>query len=199
MAVWSARVPRVALEPWPLADPPWLPQSASEEPLDAFVWAERYWRLGPGRTLERLVAAYAVDPATAREIQDWHGAWAWDERAAHYDADRRAAYQAAAVCDDDEIQRHEALTSTMLQVCQMSAERLLADVLTAPPGRAVNALHLAKLAESTIRLDRLTRGMAERREQVEAATVPLDHLSDEQLDALYAAREALDAARGGGR
>ena len=160
---------------------------------------ERYWRLGPERSIEALHAAMRAEgkAPSLRTLYAWSSKYQWQDRIADLERDARAAEHEARVAVIREMHERHVKEALLLQ--QRGAEWLATiNETKATPDAAIRAL------VEGAKLERLARGEPTEVKEIhhDDADPRLSRLSDERLAALIArAEDALggaDAARPGG-
>lgn len=158
---------------------------------DAF---ERYWRLGPQRSIERLHAAMAAEERgpSLRTLYEWSRRYHWQARTADVERQAAAAADEARVQAMKEMYERQAREGLLLQ--QKGAEWL-----SSLRAVDVSAEAAIRAISEGAKLERLARGEPSEREVViqdEAADTRLRDLSDSELADLieYAERAVARAS-----
>ena len=148
---------------------------------------ERYWRLGPERSIERLHAAMQADgkAPSLRTLYEWSRKYHWQDRIADLERQARIAEDEARIAAIREMQERQAKEGLLLQqrgtqwLAQISDEK-------ATPEAAIRAV------VEGAKLERLARGEATERTEIHHDADPrLAELSDEQLDRLIELAEGV--------
>ena len=142
---------------------------------------ERYFRLGPDRSLTLLHEALAAEggrvPAL-RTLEEWSRTYHWSDRIADVERRARDAEDEARITAIREMEERHTKEALLLQ--QRGSQWLAAfDSDDASPDAAIRAI-----AEG-VRIERLARGEpTERTETSDAADPRLERISDDDLDRL---------------
>ena len=148
---------------------------------------ERYWRLGPERSIERLHAAMEAEAKapSLRTLYGWSSRYRWQDRVADLERRARAADDEARIQAIREMQERQAKEGLLLQqrgtqwLAQINDEQ-------ASPEAAIRAV------VEGARLERLARGEATERTEIQNVPDPrLEQLNDQELDRLVELAESV--------
>ena len=148
---------------------------------------DRYFRLGPARSVEKLHTALAEEGqrASLRALYGWSSRYHWQVRLAEYERAAQAAEDAARVQALREMRERQTKEGLLLQ--QKGTEWLAA----MPPAKVAAEAAIRALVEGA-KLERLARGEVTERTEVHGSDTRtrFDELSDQQLDELIRGAEA---------
>ena len=148
---------------------------------------ERYWRLGPERSIERLHAAMEAEAKapSLRTLYGWSSRYRWQDRVADLERKARETEDDARIAAIREMQERQAKEGLLLQqrgaqwLAQVNDEQV-------SPEAAIRAV------VEGARLERLARGEPTERTEIHNDADPrLERLSDEELDRLIELAEGL--------
>ena len=143
---------------------------------------ERYWRMGAGRSIERLHVELqaAGDAPTLRTLYEWSRRYHWQDRILELEREAKRAEDEARVSALAEMYQRQAKEALLLQ--QKGTEWLAAMA----PGDATAEGAIRAVVEGA-RLERLARGEPSDRKEVQGeigVNARLASISDEELDRL---------------
>lgn len=139
---------------------------------------DRYYRLGPHRSLALLADALRASDADApslRSLEEWSSRYQWQDRITDIERHAREAENEARIAEIREMQERHAKEGLLLQ--QRGAEWL-----TGLAAEAVSAEAAIRALVEGVKLERLARGDVTERTEVQQGGDPrLERLTDDEF------------------
>jgi len=189
------------------------------ESRKAIIACNDYLRLGPGRSLARLLEIYRQRGQVGAEtcptkrlnsLKEWSASFGWQERAARYDAEteRQKTEYARQVMTTGLAQAHERAERLKAMADLLEAEILtrkagllaniwLADVKTVGSGETAERVDLVRFNHQLIEqwrglLDDLAKETGGRRLKTENLNIDYSQLTDDQLQRVAAGEDPIN-------
>lgn len=181
----------------------------------AVIACNDYLRMGPGRSMAKLLERYlsATETPPSRRLKtlkDWSVAYGWQGRATWYDAEteRQKTEYARHVMTSGLAQAHERVVRLKDMADLLEAEIMtrqngqlvnvwLADVKTVGSGETAERVDLVRFNHQLIEqwrgvLDDLAKEIGHRRIKRDNLNIDFDKLTDDQLQRIAAGEDPLD-------